>query len=189
MATSPDDFDRGRAHAAAQVAKQVRLGVTAEEAKGNVSKIMVVGGKVGFRATALHVPPYLHLSSISLRSQGVAVLKRLYGDRFSTTFEAHALFFATHAAPSRSCEECSKVPFTFAAASVIAERIAASKPARCKARPSPSSASHGSRQSASCERQVVSNEFKSMVSYDTIAKHTYTVDEEGSSLRPERLKC
>ena len=29
--------------------------------------------------------------------------------------------------------------------------------------------------------QVVSNEFKSMVSYDTIAHHTYTVDEEGTS--------
>ena len=28
--------------------------------------------------------------------------------------------------------------------------------------------------------QVVSNEFKSMVSYDTIAKHTYTVDEAAS---------
>ncbi|OLP86456.1 ATP synthase subunit gamma, mitochondrial [Symbiodinium microadriaticum] len=109
------------------VAKQVRLGVTAEEAKGNVSKIMVVGGK------------------------GVAALKRLYGDRFSTTFE-----------------ECSKVPFTFAAASVIAERIAASKPARCK---------------------VVSNEFKSMVSYDTIAHHTYTVDEATGMDRGEWTKA
>eukprot|EP00913_Durusdinium_trenchii_P026312 g24690.t1 len=97
------------------VAKQVRQGITAEEAKGNVSKVVVIGGK------------------------GVAVLKRLYGDRFTHSFE-----------------ECSKVPFTFAAASLIAERLAASNPARCK---------------------VVSNEFKSMVSYDTIAKHTFTVDE------------
>ncbi|CAK9015294.1 ATP synthase subunit gamma [Durusdinium trenchii] len=89
------------------VAKQVRQGITAEEAKGNVSKVVVIGGK------------------------GVAVLKRLYGDRFTHSFE-----------------ECSKVPFTFAAASLIAERLAASNPARCK---------------------VVSNEFKSMVSYDTVA--------------------
>lgn len=109
------------------VAKQVRMGIRAEEAKGNISKIVVVGGK------------------------GVAALKRLYGDRFSMSFE-----------------ECSKVPFTFATASLIAERLSASGPARCK---------------------VVSNEFKSMVSYDTVVKHTFTVDEAHTMDKGEWTKA
>jgi len=109
------------------VAKQIRLGLAAEEAKGNVSKIVVVGGK------------------------GVAALKRLYGDRFALSFE-----------------ECSKVPFTFATASLIAERLSASNPARCK---------------------VVSNEFKSMVSYDTVVKHTFTVDEAQTMDKGEWTKA
>lgn len=109
------------------VAKQVRMGISAEEAKGNSSKIVVVGGK------------------------GVAALKRLYGDRFSMSFE-----------------ECSKVPFTFATASLIAERLSASGPARCK---------------------VVSNEFKSMVSYDTVVKHTFTVDEAHTMDKGEWTKA
>jgi len=109
------------------VAKQIRLGLATEEAKGNVSKIVVVGGK------------------------GVAALKRLYGDRFALSFE-----------------ECSKVPFTFATASLIAERLSASNPARCK---------------------VVSNEFKSMVSYDTVVKHTFTVDEAQTMDKGEWTKA
>merc|ERR1740138_453715 len=46
-----------------QVAKQVRNGITNEEAKGNATKVIVVGGK------------------------GVSGMKRLYGDRFSYSFE------------------------------------------------------------------------------------------------------
>ena len=77
------------------------------------------------------------LAALSATQQGVAVLKRLYGDRFSTTFEAQ--LSSLRSSPKRVTgrhrsrgvsEECSKVPFTFAAASVIAERLAASKPVR-----------------------------------------------------------
>jgi len=110
-----------------QVAKQVRLGVNDEEAKGNACKIVVVGGK------------------------GVSSMKRLYGDRFTTSFE-----------------EVSKMPFGFATASIIAERLAASKPARAK---------------------VVSNTFKSMVAYDTIAQHTFTVDEAQTMDKTEWTKA
>merc|ERR1712135_187439 len=85
------------------VNKQVRLNLLEEEAKGNVVKIMVLGGK------------------------GVAGLKRLFGDRFSTSFE-----------------EASKSPWTYATASLIAERLIKANPARAK---------------------IVSNTFKSMDVY------------------------
>jgi len=110
-----------------QVAKQVRLGVNDEEAKGNAAKVIVVGGK------------------------GVSTLKRLYGDRFTTSFE-----------------EVSKMPFTFATASIIAERLAAAKPARAK---------------------IVCNEFKTMVSYDTQVQHTFTIDEAQTMDRGEWTKA
>jgi len=110
-----------------QVCKQVRFGVTDEEAKGNGAKILVVGGK------------------------GVATMKGLYGDRFSISFE-----------------EVSKTPFTFTTASIIAERLAASKPARAK---------------------IVCNEFKSMVAYDTQVQHTFTIDEAQNMDRSEWTKA
>merc|ERR1712124_71437 len=71
------------------VNKQIRLGLIDEEANGNSVKIMLIGAK------------------------GVAGLKRLYGDRFSSSFE-----------------EISKLPFTFATASICAERIVKSNPDR-----------------------------------------------------------
>eukprot|EP00930_Biecheleria_cincta_P064170 TRINITY_DN4971_c0_g1_i7.p1 TRINITY_DN4971_c0_g1~~TRINITY_DN4971_c0_g1_i7.p1 ORF type:complete len:354 (+),score=74.59 TRINITY_DN4971_c0_g1_i7:10-1071(+) len=110
-----------------QVAKQVRSGIAEEEAKGNACKIMVIGGK------------------------GVSGMKRLYGDRFSSSFE-----------------EVSKMPFNFATASIMAERLAASKPTRAK---------------------IVSNNFKSMVAYDTVAAHTLTVDEAHTMDKSEWTKA
>merc|ERR1719229_1599002 len=68
-----------------QVAKIARNGLIEEEAKGNTTKIVMMGGK------------------------GSAAMKRLYGDRFTKTFE-----------------EAAKVPWTFGMASIVAESIAAS---------------------------------------------------------------
>jgi len=109
------------------VAKQVRLSTNEEEGKGNASKILVLGGN------------------------GVSALKRLYGDRFTNSFE-----------------ECSKVPWSFGAASVIADRLAASNPARA---------------------MIVYNEFKSMVSYDTKREHLFTVEEAQSIDKAEWTKA
>mmetsp|Transcript_34687 Transcript_34687/g.79463 ORF Transcript_34687/g.79463 Transcript_34687/m.79463 type:complete len:310 (-) Transcript_34687:100-1029(-) len=109
------------------VNKQIRLGVNDEEAKGNSAKVMVIGGK------------------------GVAGLKRLYGDRFSTTFE-----------------EVSKTPWNFGTASMIAERVIASKPDRLK---------------------VVHNEFKSMVVYNTKVLKTLTISEAQTYDRAEWTKA
>jgi len=71
------------------VSKQTRLKANNEEAKGNPVKIMFVGQK------------------------GPGVLKRLYGDRFTHSFE-----------------EVTKVPFNFATASIIAERVIVADPVR-----------------------------------------------------------
>jgi len=109
------------------VNKHVRLGVNEEEAKGNACKVNIMGGK------------------------GVAGLKRLYGDRFGTSFE-----------------DIAKAPWNFAAASIIAERIIAAKPDRLK---------------------VVSNTFKSMVAYDTVASHTITKTEATTMDRAEWSKA
>eukprot|EP00929_Paragymnodinium_shiwhaense_P066722 TRINITY_DN334_c0_g3_i1.p1 TRINITY_DN334_c0_g3~~TRINITY_DN334_c0_g3_i1.p1 ORF type:complete len:323 (-),score=102.15 TRINITY_DN334_c0_g3_i1:164-1132(-) len=98
-----------------QVCKAIRLGTAEEEAKGNTVKVIVMGGK------------------------GVAGLKRLYGDRFT-----------------RSFEDLGKVPWSFATASIIAERVIQANPARLN---------------------VVSNEFKNMVSYETIVAHSLTMEE------------
>jgi len=97
------------------VAKGIRNGLVEEEAKGNTCKIMVMGGK------------------------GVAGMKRLYGDRFT-----------------RSFEELAKAPFTFATASIIAERVIQANPARLN---------------------VVSNEFRNMVTYNTNSAATLTMEE------------
>eukprot|EP00450_Noctiluca_scintillans_P033291 CAMPEP_0194550576 /NCGR_PEP_ID=MMETSP0253-20130528/95781_1 /TAXON_ID=2966 /ORGANISM="Noctiluca scintillans" /LENGTH=411 /DNA_ID=CAMNT_0039398015 /DNA_START=71 /DNA_END=1307 /DNA_ORIENTATION=- len=109
------------------VNKQVRLNLLEEEAKGNVVKIMVLGGK------------------------GVAGLKRLYGDRFSTSFE-----------------EASKSPWTYATASLIAERLIKANPARAK---------------------IVGNTFKSMVVYHTRVDHTVTMKEAQTMDRTEWSKA
>lgn len=87
------------------VNKRTRLTIQDEESKGNAVKYMCIGKK------------------------GVAGMKRLFGDRFTSTYE-----------------DVVKAPWTFGTASIIAERVAASKPDRLK---------------------VISNSFKSMVAYDT----------------------
>jgi len=97
------------------VAKAIKNSLAEEEAKGNTTKIMVLGGK------------------------GVAGMKRTFGDRFSHSFE-----------------ELGKVPWTFATASIIAERVIQASPARLN---------------------VVSNEFRNMVTYNTNNAATLTQDE------------
>jgi len=71
------------------VAKLTRNTLVDEEAKGNPAKVMMIGNK------------------------GTAALKRLYGDRFTVTFE-----------------EVVKSPWCFATASMIAERVIQAKPSR-----------------------------------------------------------
>jgi len=109
------------------VAKQVRLGIQEEEAKGNATKVMILGGK------------------------GVATMKLTLGDRFSCSFE-----------------EAGKLPWTFATASMVAERIVIGKPARLK---------------------IVSNLFKSMVVYNTTVKHTITLSEAQTMDKAEWSKA
>merc|ERR1712039_390221 len=109
------------------VAKITRNSVLDEEAKGNTARVAVIGGK------------------------GVAALKRLYGDRFSSTFE-----------------EVGKLAWNFGAASIIADRIASSNPARLK---------------------IASNKFKSLVSYDTVASHVVTVSEAQTMDKAEWSKA
>jgi len=109
------------------VAKQVRLGVQDEEAKGNAAKVLILGGK------------------------GVATMKLKLGDRFSCSFE-----------------EAGKMPWTFATASMVAERIVVSNPARLK---------------------IVGNAFKSMVAYDTTVKHTITLQEAQTMDKAEWSKA
>jgi F-type H+-transporting ATPase subunit gamma len=83
--------------------------------------------------------------------KGVSGMKRLLGDRFSASFE-----------------EASKQPWTFASASIVADRIVAAKPNRLK---------------------IASNKFKSMVSYDTVLQHTITLDEAQTMDKSEWSKA
>lgn len=109
------------------VAKQTRLGLVDEEAKGNAVKVMCIGGK------------------------GVSALKRNFGDRFTYTFE-----------------EAAKKPWTYTTASILAEQIAVSDPQRLK---------------------VVSNEYKSVVAYDTVAHDAVTMHEAKTMDRAEWSKA
>jgi len=109
------------------VAKITRIGVVDEEAKGNTAKVMVVGNK------------------------GIGALKRLFGDRFTYSFE-----------------ECSKQPWGFGAASIIAEQVAATNPARLK---------------------LCSNKFRSLVSYETVASDCVTIQEAQSMDKAEFSKA
>jgi len=110
-----------------QVAKALRNGMLEEEAKGNVAKVMLMGAK------------------------GSAALKRLYGDRFTKTFE-----------------EAGKTPWTFGMAAIIAESVAASDPTKLT---------------------VCSNKFKSLVSYETVAMKTVTINEAKTMDRAEFSKA
>jgi len=73
------------------VNKASRLTILEEEQKGNSVKYMCIGGK------------------------GVAGMKRLFGDRFTTTFE-----------------EIAKLPWCYLTASIIADRLASTDPGRLK---------------------------------------------------------
>lgn len=73
------------------VGKATRLGILEEEAAGNTCKYMCIGQK------------------------GIGGLKRLFGDRFTRTFEG-----------------VTKVPFSYVTASIIAERIVQAEPERLK---------------------------------------------------------
>merc|ERR1712083_1184539 len=83
--------------------------------------------------------------------KGVGALKRLMSDRFTNTFE-----------------DVSKAAWNFGAASIIADRVAASNPARLK---------------------LVSNQFRSMVAYDTVASGIVTLTEAQTMDRAEWSKA
>lgn len=110
-----------------QVAKQARIGTVAEEAKGNVAKIMCLGNK------------------------GIQAIKRLYGDRITYTFE-----------------ELQKVPWTFTAASIVAEQVIATAPQRLN---------------------ICQSKFKSLVSYDPVTIHAVTMHEAKTMDRAEWSKA
>lgn len=65
-------------------------------------------------------------------------------------------------------EECGKAPWNFAMASIIADRLMGTNPTRLK---------------------LVSNKFRTMVSYDTMASHIITVDEAQTMDRVEWSKA
>lgn len=109
------------------VSKEAKIRLAEEETKGNTVKYMCLGGK------------------------GVAAMKRVYGDRFTTTFE-----------------EAAKVPWSFGAACLIAERVIAADPERLK---------------------VIGNVFKSAISYDTTTYHYITKKEAHSMDRAEWSKA
>lgn len=67
-----------------------------------------------------------------------------------------------------SFEEVAKTPWNFATASLVAERVIASNPVRLK---------------------VVSNKFKSLVSYDTVTQHCITLSEAQAMDRQEWSKA
>jgi len=83
--------------------------------------------------------------------KGTAALKRTLGDRFSISFE-----------------EAVKTPWSFATASLIAERVIASEPQRLK---------------------VVCNKFKSLVNYETVAQHCVTLSEAQTMDKAEWSKA
>jgi F-type H+-transporting ATPase subunit gamma len=109
------------------VNKQVRLLTNEEEAKGSTVKLAILGSK------------------------GVAGLKRLYGDRFTCSFE-----------------DIAKAPWSFGAASIVADKILATNPVRMK---------------------MISNHFKSMVAYETVASDVITLSQATSMDRQEWSKA
>jgi len=83
--------------------------------------------------------------------KGVASMKRLFADRFTVSFE-----------------DVGKVPWSFASASIIAERIIKSNPNRL---------------------QIVSNNYKSVVAYETLTTKTVTVREAQTMDKSEFSKA
>jgi len=88
---------------------------------------------------------------IGMGQKGPAGLKRLFGDRFKASYE-----------------ELSKLPWNFAAASIIADRVSASNPERLK---------------------IVNNKFMSMIAYDTAVAHMVTKKEATAMDRGEWSKA
>jgi len=83
--------------------------------------------------------------------KGVASMKRLFADRFTVSFE-----------------DVGKVPWSFASASIIAERLIKSNPNRL---------------------QIVSNNYKSVVQYETLTTKTVTVREAQTMDKSEFSKA
>mmetsp|Transcript_80922 Transcript_80922/g.261387 ORF Transcript_80922/g.261387 Transcript_80922/m.261387 type:complete len:268 (-) Transcript_80922:84-887(-) len=88
---------------------------------------------------------------MGIGAKGSAALKRFYGDRFTTVFE-----------------ECAKVPWTFGAASIIAEKVIATNPMKMT---------------------VCSNKFRSLVAYETQAAQVVTLNEAMTMDRAEFSKA
>jgi len=110
-----------------QVAKLTRLGILAEEAKGNNAEVIMMGNK------------------------GLSALKRHFGDRIAYSFE-----------------EAQKIPWTFAAASICAEKLIATNPERLR---------------------VCSNKFKSVVAYDPVSREAVTYKQAMTMDRAEFSKA
>merc|ERR1712113_1382433 len=88
---------------------------------------------------------------MGMGNKGLGALKRLYGDRINYSFE-----------------ECAKVPWTFTAASIMAEQLIATNPQRLR---------------------ICSNKFKSLVAYDTVAQDVVTPHETQTMDRAEWSKA
>lgn len=88
---------------------------------------------------------------MNMGGKGGTALKRSYGDRFSHSFE-----------------ELAKLPWNFCTASIIAERLIATNPARLT---------------------VIYNSFRNIVSYDTRRAHVITKDEAKSIDKTEWSKA
>jgi len=86
-----------------------------------------------------------------LGNKGISALKRQFGDRITHTFE-----------------EAAKVPWTFTAASIVAEQIIATEPKRLK---------------------ICSNKFRSLVAYDTVVVNAVTLHEAQTMDRSEWSKA
>jgi len=90
-------------------------------------------------------------SMIVMGNKGIAALKRNFADRFTYSFE-----------------ECAKVPWTFTAASIVAEQIIATKPQKLK---------------------LCRNLFKSLVAYETVIAQAVTQYEAKNMDRAEWSKA
>uniref|UniRef100_A0A7S1WHG1 ATP synthase subunit gamma, mitochondrial n=1 Tax=Alexandrium catenella TaxID=2925 RepID=A0A7S1WHG1_ALECA len=84
-------------------------------------------------------------------NKGAGTLKRLFADRFTLTFE-----------------EAVKLPWSYATASLVAERLITTNPSRLK---------------------VVSNKYISLVNYETLAAHTVTLSEAQTMDKAEFSKA
>merc|ERR1712228_74645 len=134
-----------------------------EEKAGNITHLVITSDKGLCGGVNSQVAKVARLGTLDeeakgntakllvMGNKGLGVLKRQYGDRINYSFE-----------------ECAKVPWTFTAASIIAEQLLATSPARVK---------------------ICTNKFKSLVSYDTVSQHLVTLQGAQTMDRAEWSKA